>query len=181
VIALPLIEWILWGILAGGTAYSGGKIIEGVLDHAGTSTHRSSANEYPVPRPSPAPTAHAVKSTTSYTGGYALPLPAPAPVAVPKATPKAIPITEAKVADADKTDGQGARGEGETSVNVKDLKRLPNDKVKELGGEEYTQPAKANTGKSKADLYWNPKTGDVYSIPKGGGPPEHVDTIPTGR
>ncbi|EOH99484.1 hypothetical protein UAW_00636 [Enterococcus haemoperoxidus ATCC BAA-382] len=66
-------------------------------------------------------------------------------------------------------------------VKAKDLKRLPNNKVKDLGGEEYTQDVKGKSGKSKADLYWNPKTGDVYSIPKKGGPPTYVDTIPKGK
>ena len=73
------------------------------------------------------------------------------------------------------------KGAGKAPVQTKDLKRLPDNKVKDLGGEGYTQPTKAKTGKSKADLYWDPKTGDVYSIPKSGGTPEYVDTIPTGR
>ena len=74
-----------------------------------------------------------------------------------------------------------AENEDEVSVETKDLKRLPDNKVDELGGEDYTQPIKGKTGKSQADLYWNPKTGDVYSIPKNGGTPEYVDKIPTGR
>jgi RHS repeat-associated protein len=66
---------------------------------------------------------------------------------------------------------------GDNDVKVKDLKRLPKSKVKELGGESWTSGTKAKTGKSKSDLYWNPKTGDVYSIPKGGGIPQWVDKI----
>ena len=33
------------------------------------------------------------------------------------------------------------------NVDIKDLKRLPDNKVKELGGEDYTKSAKKNTGK----------------------------------
>ncbi|MGX7243645.1 hypothetical protein ACWOC1_02220 [Enterococcus quebecensis] len=66
-------------------------------------------------------------------------------------------------------------------VKAKESKRLPNNKVKDLGGEEYTQDVKGKSGKSKADLYWNPKTGDVYSIPKNGEPPTYVDTRLTGK
>ena len=57
------------------------------------------------------------------------------------------------------------------------LKRLPDQKVQELGGEKWTQERKAKTGKSKADLYWNPKTREVFSIPKQGGEPELVDVL----
>ena len=57
------------------------------------------------------------------------------------------------------------------------LKRLPDQKVQELGGEKWTQEIKAKTGKSKADLYWNPKTREVFSIPKQGGEPELVDVL----
>ena len=57
------------------------------------------------------------------------------------------------------------------------LKKLPDQKVQELGGEKWTQEIKAKTGKSKADLYWNPKTREVFSIPKQGGEPELVDVL----
>ena len=57
------------------------------------------------------------------------------------------------------------------------LKRLPKEKIDELGGEEYTREVKKQTGKSKADLYWDSKTGNVYSIPKHGGEPEWVDKV----
>ncbi len=63
-------------------------------------------------------------------------------------------------------------------AQVKDLKPLPKNKIEELGGEDYTQPTKKDGGKSKSDLYWNPKTGDVYTIPKAGGPPQYIDTLP---
>jgi hypothetical protein len=65
--------------------------------------------------------------------------------------------------------------------HIPEYRCLPDSKIKDLGGEGYTQSIKDKTGKSKADLYWNPKTGEVYSIPKSGGTPEYVDTIPTGR
>ncbi|WP_268873081.1 hemagglutinin repeat-containing protein [Acidaminococcus timonensis] len=51
------------------------------------------------------------------------------------------------------------------------------EKIDELGGEEYTREVKKQTGKSKADLYWNPKTGNVYSVPKHGGEAEWVDKV----
>ena len=47
-----------------------------------------------------------------------------------------------------------------------ELKRMPKDKIDELGGEDFTREVKKQTGKSKSDLYWNPKTGEVYSDPK---------------
>ena len=58
-----------------------------------------------------------------------------------------------------------------------ELKRMPKDKIDELGGEDFTQEVKKQTGKSKSDLYWNPKTGEVYSVPKKGGEPEHVADV----
>ena len=62
-------------------------------------------------------------------------------------------------------------------ADIKDLDRLPKSKIKELGGEDYTQGAKRNTGKSKSDLYWD-KEGNVYTVPKNGGPPQWVDWLP---
>ncbi len=50
--------------------------------------------------------------------------------------------------------------------------------INEKGGEERTRELKKDTGKSKSDLYWNPKTGDVYSVPKhGGGDPELAGNV----
>ena len=57
------------------------------------------------------------------------------------------------------------------------LKRLPKKIIKDKGGEEWTRELKKETGKSRSDLYWNPKTGDVYSVPKRGGEPELVGNI----
>ena len=58
------------------------------------------------------------------------------------------------------------------------LKRLPKKIIDNKGGEEWTRELKKETGKSKSDLYWNPKTGDVYSVPKrGGGEPEWVGNV----
>ena len=60
------------------------------------------------------------------------------------------------------------------------LKRMPKRKIDELGGENYTQGLKRKVGKSHSDLYWNPKTGDVYAVPKEKGKgqePELVDTV----
>ena len=34
---------------------------------------------------------------------------------------------------------------------------MPKKVIDDLGGEDYTQEVKRNTGKSKSDLYWNPK------------------------
>ena len=50
--------------------------------------------------------------------------------------------------------------------------------IDDLGGEAYTQEVKRKVGKSKSDLYWNPKTGDVYAVPKdGSGEAEFVDNV----
>ena len=87
-------------------------------------------------------------------------------------------INEAKSKDKAKVNKDNKTKDG-NDVKVGELKRLPDNKVKDLGGESYTQPTKSKTGKSKSDLYWNPKTGDGYSVPKNGGPPQYVDTIPT--
>ncbi len=58
------------------------------------------------------------------------------------------------------------------------LKKMPKKVIDDLGGEDYTQEVKRNTGKSKSDLYWNPKTGDVYAVPKNGkGEAEWVDNV----
>ena len=61
-------------------------------------------------------------------------------------------------------------------ADVNDLQRVPDSVIKELGGEDFTREIKKNTGKSKSDLYWD-KDGNIYSIPKGGGAPQHVITI----
>lgn len=57
------------------------------------------------------------------------------------------------------------------------IEKITERKIDELGGEEYTREVKKQTGKSKADLYWNPKTGNVYSVPKHGGEAEWVDKV----
>jgi len=63
--------------------------------------------------------------------------------------------------------------------NGGNLKRLPDSVIDELGGEEWTQEVKKQTGGSKSDLFWDPKTGEVYSVPKGkrGAPPQHVADV----
>lgn len=62
------------------------------------------------------------------------------------------------------------------------LKKIPKDIIDREGGEEYTQKLKRRSGKSKSDLYWNPKTGEVYAVPKKKGSrpeePELLDQIP---
>ena len=62
------------------------------------------------------------------------------------------------------------------------LKRIPKDVIDREGGENYTQALKRKAGKSKSDLYWNPKTGEVYAVPKKKGKkveePELLDYIP---
>lgn len=40
-------------------------------------------------------------------------------------------------------------------------------------GEDFTRELKKQTGKSRADLYWD-KNGKIYSVPKGGGIPQEV-------
>ena len=66
------------------------------------------------------------------------------------------------------------QGMGDADIN--DLKKLSDSKIKELGGEDYTQGIKRQTGKSKSDLFID-KKGNIYSVPKNGGPPQWVDRI----
>jgi hypothetical protein len=54
----------------------------------------------------------------------------------------------------------------DNDVPIKDLRRLPDDVIKEMGGETWAQKIKRQTGKSAADLYWNPKTGKIYTVIK---------------
>ena len=62
-------------------------------------------------------------------------------------------------------------------ADISDLDPLPKNKIDELGGEDYTQALKRESGKSKSDLYWD-EEGNVYAVPKKGGPPQWVDFIP---
>lgn len=57
------------------------------------------------------------------------------------------------------------------------IDKLPNEVIDELGGEDFTQGTKRGSGKSKSDLYWD-KDGNIYSVPKKGGPPQWVDFFP---
>ena len=50
-------------------------------------------------------------------------------------------------------------------------------KIKKIKDPGTAQIVSAIVGKSKSDLYWNPKTGEVYSVPQNGGEPEHVADV----
>ena len=63
---------------------------------------------------------------------------------------------------------------------VGNLKRLPDPWIERLGGEDYTADRKKDTGGSRADLYYDPDTRRIYSVPKGGGEPQYVDDLPEG-
>ena len=63
----------------------------------------------------------------------------------------------------------GAAGAGLNEAIIGEIK-----KIKDPG---TAQLVSAIAGKSKSDLYWNPKTGEVYSVPKKGGEPEHVADV----
>ena len=63
----------------------------------------------------------------------------------------------------------GAIGAGVNEAIIGEIK-----KIKDPG---TAQLVSAIAGKSKSDLYWNPKTGEVYSVPKNGGEPEHVADV----
>jgi len=62
-------------------------------------------------------------------------------------------------------------------VKLSDLKRVPDKKIKELGGEEYAREVKGKNEGSKANLYWD-KSGRIYTIPNDGGAPQLADTVP---
>ncbi len=36
-----------------------------------------------------------------------------------------------------------------------------------MGGEEITRDLKKTYGGSRSDLYYDPKTGDIYAVPRG--------------
>ena len=63
----------------------------------------------------------------------------------------------------------GATGAGVNEAIIGEIK-----KIKDPG---TAQIVSAIAGKSKSDLYWNPKTGEVYSVPKKSGEPEHVADV----
>jgi RHS repeat-associated protein len=65
----------------------------------------------------------------------------------------------------------------DVTPRASELRRLPDSIIRDLGGEDYTQPLKKYAGGSGSDLHWDPSTGEVYAIPKRGGVPQHVDTI----
>ena len=84
--------------------------------------------------------------------------------------------------------GKGKAGTGETDkgirnpdnlgdADVNDLQRVPDVVIKENGGEDFTQEIKKEMGGKRSDLYWD-KDGNVYAIPKSGGAPQWVTTIP---
>ncbi len=62
-------------------------------------------------------------------------------------------------------------------ADVNDLQRVPDVVIKENGGEDFTQEIKKEMGGKRSDLYWD-KDGNVYAIPKSGGAPQWVTTIP---
>lgn len=61
-----------------------------------------------------------------------------------------------------------------SDANINDLDRLPQDVIDKNGGEDFTQELKKEGGKSKSDLYWD-KEGNIYTVPKKGGPPQWMD------
>lgn len=62
-------------------------------------------------------------------------------------------------------------------IDVKELERVPDNIIEQLGGEDYTQKQKKDGGKSHADLFWDRK-GNIYTLPKKGKVPQYVTTIP---
>jgi hypothetical protein len=101
--------------------------------------------------------------------------------AVTEYGPQLFQIAE-RIGDAFQGDGGGSNSSSNNNwdpnkPDISKLKRLPKKIIDKLGGEEYTSQVKENVGKSMSDLFWNPRTGDVYSIPKNGGQPQWVDTI----
>jgi hypothetical protein len=71
---------------------------------------------------------------------------------------------------------EGSGNASEPEVDVGKLKRMSKKDIKKLGGEELTQELKKYTGKSKANLYLDRKTGRIYSQVEGG-EPQWVHTI----
>ncbi len=57
-------------------------------------------------------------------------------------------------------------------IQVKDLKRVRNDWIDQIGGEATTSDLKAKGGRSQSDLYYDPATGNIYAIPKRNAPKE---------
>jgi len=75
--------------------------------------------------------------------------------------------------------GSKEKGKAEDlgDADIKDLDKLPQDVIRENGGEDFTQELKKESGKSKSDLYWD-KEGKIFAVPKNGGPPQWVGWIP---
>lgn len=116
-------------------------------------------------------------------GGELLTAGAATPVAVPVAAGGVVLVVHGvattgtalnNLASANRGSSSGSASEPE--VDVSKLKRLSDNDIKKLGGEELTRELKAYTGKSKANLYLDRETGRVYSITKGG-EPQWVHTI----
>ncbi len=68
-------------------------------------------------------------------------------------------------------DGSAAQQAGQSSagdtISTKDLKKIRNDWIDQMGGEDVTADLKKEYGGSLSDLYYDPKTGDIYAVRKG--------------
>ena len=68
-------------------------------------------------------------------------------------------------------DGSAAQQAGQSSagdtISTKDLKKIRNDWIDQMGGESVTAELKKEYGGPLSDLYYDPKTGDIYAIRKG--------------
>jgi RHS repeat-associated protein len=87
------------------------------------------------------------------------------------------------------TDGAGENGwEGSTGQSsdysditppLSALRRVPQSWIKRSGGESWTSVTKKGYGGARVDLYYDPATGMVYTLPKaGGGEPQYVGDLP---
>ena len=69
---------------------------------------------------------------------------------------------------------------GDNDVTAKDLRRLSNDEIESLGGEEGVREIKKQVGGGKSDFFVRKGTKEIYNQPKGrrGAPPQYVMDLP---
>jgi RHS repeat-associated protein len=62
---------------------------------------------------------------------------------------------------------------------ISQLKKMSPKMIRKLGGEKFTSKYKSKSGGPRSNLYWDPRTGRVYAVPRGASEPsDWVYTLP---